>query len=60
MDGDDVGLFMACVSGTTVPPAFGCENRDFDGDNDVDLSDFGLLQRCYGGSGQPADPDCAD
>jgi hypothetical protein len=25
---------------------------DFDGDNDVDLIDFGLFQRCFGGPGQ--------
>ncbi len=31
---------------------------DFDGDTDVDQVDFAHLQRCLGGAGQEAGPDC--
>jgi hypothetical protein len=31
---------------------------DLDGDSDVDQDDFGLLQRCYSGTGEPYDPGC--
>jgi hypothetical protein len=33
---------------------------DFDSDNDVDQKDFGHLQECFGGSGQPIPSDCDD
>jgi hypothetical protein len=33
---------------------------DFDSDNDVDQKDFGHLQECFGGSGQPVPPGCDD
>ncbi len=33
---------------------------DFDGDNDVDMSDFGHLQRCFSGSYIPPTPECSD
>jgi len=33
---------------------------DFDADEDVDLSDFGVFQRCYSGEHNLADPHCAD
>ena len=34
---------------------------DFDGDGDVDLEDFGHLQECFSGPGNPqTDPDCLD
>ncbi|MEP0842594.1 MAG: FG-GAP repeat protein [Phycisphaerae bacterium] len=32
---------------------------DFDRDGDVDMTDFGLFQRCLSGEGVPADPNCA-
>jgi hypothetical protein len=37
-----------------------CQAKDLDHDNDVDQSDFGLLQRCLSGSNVPADPNCAN
>jgi hypothetical protein len=42
----DGSLFTASDCIWTVP------RSDFDGDNDVDLIDFGLFQRCFGGPGQ--------
>ena len=33
---------------------------DFDGDNDADQSDFGILQRCLSGENIPARIGCAD
>jgi len=35
-----------------------CETKDFDGDGDVDLSDFGAFQHCYSGAGIPVDFNC--
>ena len=32
---------------------------DLDGDSDVDQDDFGLLQRCFSGIGEPYGPGCA-
>jgi len=37
-----------------------CAKADFDADNDVDQSDFGIFQRCYSGAGKPADPNCTN
>ncbi len=43
----------------TMPP--GLAPGDFDGDNDVDQSDFSHLQVCLSGSGKPqSDPACPD
>ena len=42
------------------PPVEGCNEADLDGDNDVDQSDFGLWQRCYGGTDVAVDPNCDD
>ena len=33
---------------------------DFDTDGDGDQSDLGIFQRCYSGSGNPANPNCAN
>ncbi|HOW71908.1 MAG TPA: DUF362 domain-containing protein [Phycisphaerae bacterium] len=62
VDGDDVGVFQACLSGPSIPPAESlvCRRCDFDVDADVDQSDFGIFQRCCSGSGHLADPNCAD
>ena len=60
MDGDDLTAFLACDSGPGIPYSEGCAGKDFDHDNDVDQSDFGIFQRCYSGENNPADPNCAD
>jgi hypothetical protein len=60
VDGDDVDLFKACASGPMVPASPGCEDKDLDGDNDGDQSDFGIVQRCLSGADVPADADCAE
>jgi hypothetical protein len=44
----------------TVTPATVEVAADLDHDGDVDQSDFGVLQRCYSGEGNPADLLCAD
>lgn len=46
VDADDVGLFTDCHSGPAIPFDAGCEPYDLDGDNDVDSTDFAMLQRC--------------
>src|SRR5206468_10163950 len=35
-----------------------CADARLDADQDVDLDDFGIFQRCYSGEGHPADPKC--
>ncbi len=64
-DGDvdhvDLAAFVGCVSGAAVEqtePA--CAWAQLDEDEDVDLSDFGVFQRCYSGENNPADPNCAN
>ncbi len=44
----------------TVTPSILYVAADLDRDGDVDQCDFGILQRCYSGEGNPADPNCAD
>lgn len=60
VDGNDLMVFVDCVSGSgqNHPGTLTCRQADLDNDGDVDQSDFGLLQRCYSGSGTPADPGC--
>ena len=72
MDGDDLEVFEACATGpaiaydpqalppgcTLVPDGNGYIAADFNTDQDVDQSDFGLFQRCYSGPHNPADPAC--
>ena len=48
VNGQDFALFDACFSGPNVPLTAGCEDRDLDDDGDVDMDDFGRLQRCLG------------
>ncbi|GEM_PF-6997196 len=57
VDGDDLSVFVLCLSGPGVEPGPGCEVADFDGDNDVDMTDFARLQQCFDGQGPPA---CTD
>jgi hypothetical protein len=59
IDGTDVTQFAACLTGAHQgPPTTGCEEADLEGDNDVDQSDFALLQTCISGTGVAADPNC--
>lgn len=61
VDHQDRRSLVDCLLGPAVTPANpACEESDLDGDGDVDLSDFGLLQRCISGTGKTADPHCAD
>ncbi|HOW71789.1 MAG TPA: sialidase family protein [Phycisphaerae bacterium] len=61
VDADDLTRFLACV---TEPEVLlqneDCRVTDLDADDDVDQSDFGILQRCYSGTTRSPDPDCAD
>lgn len=48
VDQEDVTAFLRCASGPARPYGPGCSVCDFDGDGDVDLSDFGILQAALG------------
>jgi hypothetical protein len=52
-------VFVACASGPAVPSISGCESKDLDSDNDVDQSDFAIVQRCHSGADKPGEPGCA-
>ena len=62
VDADDFAVFESCDLGPAVPHSGTptCQMADLDDDNDVDGDDFGVFQGCYSGSGNPADPNCAD
>jgi probable HAF family extracellular repeat protein len=47
VDAQDVAAFRACALRASVPVSAACHSSDFDGDGDADMSDFGILQRCY-------------
>lgn len=63
-DGDGKGNACDQCPGTVLGAevdAAGCPALtpgDFDRDGDVDMTDFGLFQRCLSGDGIPADPNC--
>lgn len=44
VDGDDLYFFSECQTGPCIPMRPCCERADFDGDGDVDQSDFGIFQ----------------
>ncbi len=61
VDWQDVAAFVACGTRAAVPQnVASCRVFDFDGDSDLDMSDFGMLQRCFCGSDAFGDPGCAD
>ena len=60
MDQADFDAFQACICGPAIPSTPGREAKDPDGDNDVDLDDFGIFQRCLSGENVAADPNCAN
>ena len=60
VDGSDLAVFSACLSGPAIPRGDtpDCRIADFDQDEDVDQADYGVFQRCWSGTGRPADPNC--
>lgn len=68
VDGEDMAAFISCGVAPDRPYAPTCAlppdesgivRADFDGDRDVDLSDFAVIQRCLSGNMIPSDADCA-
>jgi hypothetical protein len=62
-DVDDVDLqhFKDCMTGEAIAQEqTNCANAKLDGDDDVDLSDFGIFQWCLSGENNLADPNCAN
>ena len=60
VDAEDAAFFFSCITGpgsTGVSPE--CDHLDADFDGSIDLRDFSKFQNCYSGSGQLADPSCA-
>jgi uncharacterized lipoprotein YddW (UPF0748 family) len=54
VDAADLAVFSSCAQGAGVPyppTLFNCGLFDSDSDQDVDMDDFGLFQRCYTGEG---------
>jgi|GEM_PF-957583 len=60
VDGTDLILFTACLSGPVVPLSPGCQSRDLDSDGDVDQDDFGFFQRSLSPAGMAGEPGCQD
>jgi hypothetical protein len=66
VDGADVSAFVACATRENVPgPPAGCSAAQFelvdqDDDADADVNDFAVVQRCYSGEGNAADPSCTN
>jgi len=54
----DVQHYLDCANGPEVTPPTGCTDADLDGDNDVDLTDFSLMQRCLGEQSSDRDAVC--
>lgn len=61
VDSSDRQFLLDCIRGPELPlsgPA--CNQADLDLDGDVDQTDFGIFQRCYGGSSLLPALDCAN
>ena len=43
----DFDAFADCLSGPGVLPPLGCNRSRIDGDWDIDLADFAILQRAF-------------
>jgi hypothetical protein len=56
VDQEDFGHLQACLSGSGMVPAPGCDEADLDIDGDVDQHDFTALSSCMAGENQP--PGC--
>lgn len=62
IDPADYLLWSECLTGPAIPmvnPTPTCRRSDIDLDDDVDVEDFGLFQRCFAGA-EPFDPSCVD
>ena len=59
VDMNDYRLFQLCVTGPDAgQPSVGCEDKDLDGDDDVDESDFTFVPQCTSGPEYLADATC--
>lgn len=53
VDQTDYNLFSHCYAGPDVQMAAGCEPADFDGDQDIDCSDWGAFVLAWTAPGNP-------
>ena len=53
IDLDDLSVLSGCLSGPGVLPPLGCARSRLDGDWDVDLADYALLQEQFAGELAP-------
>lgn len=61
IDGDDYAHLHPAITGPdTIQGDPQYQDADLDGDEDIDLADFALFQRCYRGSEDHPDPRCAN
>jgi hypothetical protein len=59
VDAPDAGIQNRCATGPGIGLATpDCAHVDLNGDTDVDLADFAILQLCFSGSESPANPAC--
>lgn len=59
VDADDVIYLQSCTTGPGMgPPTAECVEADLDGNDSVDQTDFGLLQRCLSPDAAGLDPAC--
>ena len=49
VDSDDFAVWMDCRGRPSETPSFACFKFDYDGDNDVDLQDWSVVQFAYTG-----------